>query len=65
MFPYTHLSLIPPIQLRVNGHDCPSSPPQEFIVVKTPEPPALAILGVDFSAIGVLIFFLRRKIATS
>ncbi|MBZ5676647.1 MAG: hypothetical protein LAP61_20605 [Acidobacteriia bacterium] len=43
---------------------CPSSPltPQEFVVVRTPEPPGLAVLGIDFSAIGVLILFFRRKI---
>lgn len=48
-----------------NGGPCASIPPQEFIVVRTPEPPVLAVLGVDFSAIGVLIFFLRRKIRTT
>lgn len=35
---------------------------QEFIVVRTPEPAALAILGVDLCGVfGAVLFFLRRR----
>jgi hypothetical protein len=66
---YSNVSVYTPLvdsahPVTCNGHDCPSSPPQEFIVVKTPEPSALAILGLDFSAVGALIFFLRRRKTT-
>jgi hypothetical protein len=46
-----------------SGKACPSSPPQEFIVVRTPEPSSLAILGIDLSALGALVFFLRRRLS--
>ena len=44
------------------GGTCPSAPPQNFILVRTPEPSGLAILGVDLSALGVLVFLLRRRL---
>jgi len=48
------------------GRACPPGPtPQEFIVVRTPEPPFLSLLGVDLSAVGGLIFFLKRKVITA
>jgi hypothetical protein len=39
-----------------------SSPPQEFIVVTTPEPSSVAILGADLLAVAGLGFFLRRRV---
>jgi len=36
------------------------SPPQEFLV-RTPEPPFFAVLGVDLTGVGALIFFFRRR----
>jgi hypothetical protein len=45
-----------------SGHACTSAPPQEFMTVSTPEPPGLAILGTDLSALGLLVFFLRRRL---
>ena len=42
-----------------------SGPPQEFIVVdppvSSPEPPALALLGVDFGCIAAAILILARR----
>lgn len=37
-----------------------ASPPQEFLV-KTPEAPFFALLGVDLSGLGAVIFLLRRR----
>jgi len=37
-----------------------SNPPQEFLV-HTPEPPALAFLGLDLSGLAGLVFLLRRR----
>jgi len=41
--------------------------PQEFLdppgPVSTPEPPALAILGIDFAALAVFVGFFRRHLA--
>lgn len=37
------------------------TPPQEFLV-DTPEPASLALLSVDFSAVAILVFFLRRRL---
>lgn len=39
--------------------------PQEFIVVKTPEPTTVALLLVQFSLVGGLVWFVRRKTARS
>lgn len=36
---------------------------QRFMTVTTPEPPFLSVLGVDFSAVGALIFLFRRRTA--
>jgi hypothetical protein len=41
---------------------CASTPPQNFIVVRTAEPSSLAILGLDLSAVGALVFFLKRRL---
>ena len=38
-----------------------SGSPQEFIVVKTPEASALALLGIDLSAVGGLFLLFRRR----
>ncbi|MEO7145901.1 MAG: hypothetical protein ABI165_20600 [Bryobacteraceae bacterium] len=37
-----------------------AGPPQEFLV-RMPEPPALAILGLDMSGLAGLVFLLRRR----
>lgn len=37
-----------------------TNPPQEFLV-HTPEPPALAVLGLDLSGLAGLVFLLRRR----
>jgi hypothetical protein len=55
----------PPTQVCIGGTSSAScSPangqPQEFLV-KTPEPPFFALLGVDLSGVGALIFLLRRR----
>jgi hypothetical protein len=42
------------------GAACPTKPPQEFLV-RTPEAPFLALLGVDLSGIGALIYLVGRK----
>jgi hypothetical protein len=39
---------------------CGAKAPQEFLV-HTPEPPFFALLGVDFSGLGALMFLLRRR----
>ena len=43
-----------------SGSNCTVQPPQEFLV-KTPEPPFFALLGVDLSGVGALVFLLRRR----
>jgi hypothetical protein len=43
---------------------CGVAPPQEFLV-RTPEPPFFALLGVDLSGLGALIFLIRRRSARS
>ncbi len=40
---------------------CPSSPPQEFLTVTTPEPSAPALLGVYLSGLVALIILFRRR----
>jgi hypothetical protein len=40
------------------------NPPQEFLV-KTPESPFFALLGVDLSGLGAVIFLLRRRTSRS
>jgi hypothetical protein len=43
------------------GNSCGSTrPPQEFLV-RTPEPSFVAMLGVDLTGVGALIFMLRRR----
>ncbi len=37
------------------------SPPQEFIVVNTPEPSSIAILAADLLAVAAIAFFFRRR----
>jgi hypothetical protein len=41
------------------SQNCPSWPAQEFLV-KTPEPPELALLGIDLSGVGALLLLFRR-----
>ena len=38
-----------------------TNPPQEFLV-HTPEPPVLAVLGLDLSGLAGLVFLLRRRV---
>ena len=39
---------------------------QRFMTVTSvPEPPILSILGLDFSAVGAMIFFLRKRIVSA
>ena len=62
---YSRFSLYTPdlsYPVTCSGNPCPSAPPQKFIVVKTPEPQGLAILGMDLSALGLVVFFLRRRL---
>ena len=62
---YSAFSIFTPNQsypITCSGQNCTSTPPQEFIVVRTPEPPVLAILGTDLSALGFLVFFLKRRL---
>jgi hypothetical protein len=40
---------------------CGLSTPQEFLVVRTPEPAAAALLAVDFTGVVGLVLFFRRK----
>jgi hypothetical protein len=64
---YSRFSIYTPNQsypITCSGHACASTPPQEFILVRTPEPPGLAILGTDLSALGLLVFFLRRRLVS-
>jgi hypothetical protein len=42
------------------GGACPDSPPQEFLV-RTPEPSELALLGIDLSGVGALLFLVYRR----
>jgi hypothetical protein len=43
------------------GQGCSATdPPQEFLV-KTPEPPEVALLGVDLSSVGLLCLLLSRR----
>ncbi len=44
-----------------NSQPAGYGPPQEFLAVKTPEPSSLAILGVDFTCLGIVVAFLRRR----
>ncbi len=48
------------------GPGCPAGGitglPQEFLVVATPEPSSLASLGANFFGLGVVVFFLRKRI---
>jgi hypothetical protein len=41
--------------------NCPTWPAQEFMVVSTPEPSELALLGVDLTGVGTLLFLLYRR----
>lgn len=42
------------------GGSC-SGAPQEFLVVRTPEPESLALLGFDLSGVGALLYAFRRR----
>jgi hypothetical protein len=58
----------PPSQICIGGttpSSCSSGygVPQEFLV-RTPEPPFFALLGVDLSGVGALIFLMRRRRST-
>ena len=44
-----------------DGHACANTPPQEFLVVRTPEAPAAAFLGLNLAALGALVLFIRRR----
>lgn len=39
----------------------PGKLPQEFLTVSTPEPSELALMGVDFSGVGALLFLIYRR----
>lgn len=45
-----------------SGGPCPTKPPQEFLVVQTPEAPALVVLAFDLLALVTVAFLLRRRI---
>lgn len=48
------------------GGKCPTAgPPQEFLVVATPEPPALAFLAVDLLSLLAVVLFVRRRALTA
>ena len=47
-------------QICVGANCTGQKPPQEFLV-RAPEPPFFALLGVDLSGVGALIFLLRRR----
>jgi hypothetical protein len=59
---YTPIVNNPSYPITCTPSPCASAPPQNFIVVRTPEPPSLAILGLDLSALGALVFFLKRRL---
>jgi hypothetical protein len=44
---------------------CPTTPPQEFLAVTTPEPPAPALLAVYLSGLVGLVLLFRRRIPSS
>ncbi len=39
----------------------PKGASQEYIVVNTPEPPAMAVLGAEFSGLFLLVYAFRRR----
>ena len=43
------------------GGDCPTTPPQEFVVVKAPEASAPVILAFDLLALLGVVFLVRRR----
>ena len=53
-------NLSPSPTCTASGVLCPSSPPQEFLV-RTPEPSELALLGIDLSGVGALLFLVYRR----
>jgi hypothetical protein len=43
------------------GVPCATRPPQEFLVVKTPEPATVALLALDLLAMGFAVVYFRRR----
>jgi len=56
---FTLYSYVPNTAVGCPGGRC--TPPQEFMVVHTPESSEIAMLGADFAALGVVVFLVRRK----
>lgn len=46
----------------VAGTQTCCGPPQEFVVIRTPEASAPVILGINFVGLGALLFLTRRKL---
>ena len=62
---YSNVSIYTPDTtslISCGGHACEFTPPQEFVLVRTSEPGAIAILFVDLSAVGILVFLFRRRL---
>jgi hypothetical protein len=47
--------------VRCGAGNCPSSPPQEFLVVTVPEPSAVVTLFAEVGGVGLLLVVLRRR----
>jgi hypothetical protein len=65
---YSNVSVYTAIAGTASG--CPTNPceansPQEFLVVRAAEPPALALLGVYLSSLVGLILIFRRRVVAS
>jgi hypothetical protein len=55
---FSNVTIYTPVSCTAN---CGSWPSQEFMVVSTPEPSELALLGIDLSGVGTLLFLLYRR----
>jgi hypothetical protein len=55
---FSNVTIYSPVSCVAN---CASWPSQEFMVVATPEPSELALLGVDLTGVGTLFFLLYRR----
>jgi len=55
---FSNVTIYTPVSCQLN---CGGSLPQEFMVVSTPEPSEIALLGIDLSGVGALLFLVSRR----